>query len=376
VIGALGGELGHNLLEADENNPRGYFEDSAVVAIQERFHAESAPWIELGASLPDPRGSEERHRDLESRAKTLETFLVANTGDADRPRVIKDPRTARFLDAWKLAADRLGITLEYVLCLRQPVEVIDSLIRRDNLPWSRAALIWVQHHMDLVRYTDARFAVVVEYSDWFANPIVPARALIHGLKLPWQGDDKALIGVLRKRIDPALRHHQASDLTAGNPVLMHFYELLRETRKPENRPQLLEFAAWLGETEVLYHEWAQAVRDGEKAIISCREELERAGKVWKEQQAMIAQQMEELERAGKVWKEQQAMIAQQMETIRGLSARLEEAAASWHEQESAIADCRRNLSKSRAELDAVYKSTSWRLTALIRFLKRAVSPGP
>jgi hypothetical protein len=82
-------------------------------------------------------------------------------------------------------------------------------------------------------------------------------------------------------------------------------------------------------------------------------------RIWREQQIVFAKQQ-------RVVAEQQAAIARQ-------TNQLDVAARVWREQQSAIAANENAAAALRGELDAVYGSTSWRITKPVRWLKRTLS---
>ena len=125
VLSALGVDMGGRLLPADANNPRGYFEDEAFLALNRRMLD--------AATLPGDGGhrdwgwteSESLDRGAFERFVEAARELVAERAGAVGRWGWKDPRTMLLLDFWHgLLPDPF-----YVLVYRFPWEVADSLQR-------------------------------------------------------------------------------------------------------------------------------------------------------------------------------------------------------------------------------------------------------
>lgn len=125
ILSALGVDMGERLLDADRNNPKGYFEDLSFLELNRRMlQAAARPddgghpdwgWTESEALDRD------HFRDFEAEAGSL----AASRDSVDGLWGWKDPRTTLLLDFW----DRLLGDAFYVLVYRFPWEVADSMQR-------------------------------------------------------------------------------------------------------------------------------------------------------------------------------------------------------------------------------------------------------
>ena len=65
------------------------------------------------------------------------------------------PTNISLMPAWRHAADRLGLSLRVVICVREPRDVCWSLVCRDGssvgMTWSRAQRLWMGHYKDLLQ---------------------------------------------------------------------------------------------------------------------------------------------------------------------------------------------------------------------------------
>lgn len=151
----LGIDLGHNLLEADTFNPKGYFEDVEFVEFQRSIlqaccHREEAGWQDWGwtesetidrAKLTDYQGIAQ---ELIDRRQQEEQNLWG----------WKDPRTTLLLDFW----DELLPQARYLFVYRYPWDVVDSMVRLQSLAFHErshyALKIWAFYNRHLLEFYD------------------------------------------------------------------------------------------------------------------------------------------------------------------------------------------------------------------------------
>jgi hypothetical protein len=110
VVHALGFELGRDLLGARPDNPRGLWENAAVVSVSESLLADAASawydpgFLELGELL-----------DPEAIRAALAAVIEAQFGAPGASVVIKDPRLCRAARPCAAALRQLGYGVRFVL---------------------------------------------------------------------------------------------------------------------------------------------------------------------------------------------------------------------------------------------------------------------
>lgn len=169
LVQALGIDFGDRLLPGDQNNPPGYFEDRDCVDIQERMLiAMGAPWHGDNGMLPfasrwwkDPQ--------LAPLVGELEVWIDTRLRRNIPVWGLKDPRTTRFIPMWNDLLARRGIKPRYLLSVRDPAEVVGSIVSRDHTPGSRALRTWLRYNRDALVDAGADLAGVFVYADWFQN---------------------------------------------------------------------------------------------------------------------------------------------------------------------------------------------------------------
>src|SRR6185436_9225851 len=82
---------------------------------------------------------------------------------------------------WRKAFAGLGVDDAYVIAVRHPLSVIDSLTARDDLDARRSGWLWLTHFVCALRYTAGRPRIVVDYDRLLAAPAVELSRIADGL---------------------------------------------------------------------------------------------------------------------------------------------------------------------------------------------------
>ncbi|WP_427790990.1 sulfotransferase family protein [Brevundimonas diminuta] len=148
VAGALtlaGAAAPRHLMPAAEDNPRGFWESSAVADFNDRLLArEGSNWHDWRAfSTAAAEG------DGQLRAEAAD-LLRQEFGDA--PTIaLKDPRICRLFLFWRRALTEAGYAPVVVSPFRPPSEVAASLVSRNTMGRSHALRLWMRHVLDAER---------------------------------------------------------------------------------------------------------------------------------------------------------------------------------------------------------------------------------
>lgn len=158
------------LIEADVNNPEGYFERSDITEIQEQLLIKLNRWwpSEEGTkALPDKWLEQNCTMDASEKIKEL------LTNEEDKIIAIKDPRTSRLLPLWKGIAEEIQREIRIVLAIRHPNEVIASLVKRDHeatgMDETRAARLWWIHNRETILNSKGLPRMIIDYATWFSD---------------------------------------------------------------------------------------------------------------------------------------------------------------------------------------------------------------
>lgn len=171
LLEASGIAMPGSLINGDTHNPEGYFERVDITALQERLLIDLERW------WPSPRGMKplpEGWLESDLGQQSLIDLIALLKPEAKRqkgPWAIKDPRSSLLLPLWTAACKQLEIPLQLILAVRNPAEVMVSLVRRDQAAtgmdgW-RAQRLWWHHNAQVLREGRELPLKVVSYGNWF-----------------------------------------------------------------------------------------------------------------------------------------------------------------------------------------------------------------
>jgi hypothetical protein len=210
----------------DGSNPRGHWERAEIVARHDEIlRLFGRDWYDErhGFALPPGWWADPRVRRCRD---AIEEFLAPRL--ARQPRIgLKDPRTARLLPMWSEICRDLGATPRFVLCLREPGQVMRSLGARDEIAPGDAELRWLAYNAHAVEGIGSRPVAVIPYDEWFPEPARNLGRLIALLGLPWDPADPLLARAAAEIVDAGLRHDTMESDARPHMASTTFHALLR-----------------------------------------------------------------------------------------------------------------------------------------------------
>ncbi len=199
-------ELPQDDIGARRGNERGHWESLAVIELNEWLLREAkASWFDM--VIPDPMPVSD------AVAQRFSDTLATAFGPADNI-LVKDPRITKLTGTWVDALAELGVEQSYLLVVRNPLEVAESLLVRDSIPREQGALLWLLSVLNTELATREQSRAIVDFgdvlADWFGalNPIAT--------RLFPDTEHVVVDRTLGEQtVDPGLRHHVVDDqLTA------------------------------------------------------------------------------------------------------------------------------------------------------------------
>lgn len=205
VLSLMGADLPARIHAAAPDNVAGFWEPIEVVQTHDMLlEAVGSTWDDVSAidrrwfDTPTARGYEDR----------LLAALEANYGDSAL-FVLKDPRICRLLPLWLRTLARAEVKPSFVIPIRHPTEVVDSLRRRNGFSASKSLLLWLRHVLEAERETRAHPRAFITYDrllqDWRS---VTAR-IAEELALSLSASHRSSFEIERF-LSPDLRHHVQS----------------------------------------------------------------------------------------------------------------------------------------------------------------------
>jgi hypothetical protein len=232
VAGALaqmGIEFGEDFIPSNRHNPKGYFEHPEVVALHDSLlQALGSRWDDY---LALPSGWEENDITREIRSSLI-AILKRDFGEASLFGV-KDPRLCRLMPLWFPIFESLPAEPLFVLTVRHPWEVAESLARRDCLKRSKSFLLWLDHTLLAERVTRGYNRVFVAFDELLDTPGVVVTRLQRDLALHPLGRVEVSS---QSSLEPSLRHHRLREAQEKEvpSLVLQVYDTIK---KDDNSPQ-------------------------------------------------------------------------------------------------------------------------------------------
>jgi hypothetical protein len=212
---------------APDNNPEGFWEHKAFVAVNdELLQRHHGTWH----SPPDLDAGWEADPDL---ADLAERAAALACGFRD-PWGWKDPRTSLTLPFWQRAWPDLGA----VICVRNPVAVAQSLLERDGFTYLTGLRLWLAYNRALLDAAPPGRRVVTHYETYFRDPEAELRRVLGLLGLP---TDDEQVRAACATVKPDLRHSRITvaeleRLGVPAPMIDCYARLSDEAGEPPTEP--------------------------------------------------------------------------------------------------------------------------------------------
>ena len=159
LVNLLGTSLGspERLMKANADNPKGYWEHTGFVEINDQILARFGGSYSEPPTFPSGWETSPELQDLRESAYRLITQEFADSLNWGW----KDPRTCLTLPFWQ----QLIPVMRYVICLRNPADVAQSLHERDHFDFTRSSRLWLRYVSAILRGTAAFQRRFVFYED-------------------------------------------------------------------------------------------------------------------------------------------------------------------------------------------------------------------
>ena len=83
---------------------------------------------------------------------------------------MKDPRVSVLLPFWNKVFDRLSVKPNYILMIRHPLEVANSLLKRDGFSQNKALMLWLNYNFSSYLHSNYHPRVIVDFEQLLSNP--------------------------------------------------------------------------------------------------------------------------------------------------------------------------------------------------------------
>lgn len=212
VLNLLGADLGANLLEAQADNAKGFWEHAEAVQIHEELlTALGRTWHDV-REMPD--GWMEQPASYAAIDKIVR--LIRRDFGGSALWAVKDPRMCRLVPLWREALRRTGVRPAALMVVRRPDEVAGSLLAREGWSKAHADLMWMQHTLEAIRHTADMPRSIIGYDDLLTDWRKGVARVGTELGIAWPCLGEEVHRQIDAFLSPEDRHHRAPEEIAAS----------------------------------------------------------------------------------------------------------------------------------------------------------------
>lgn len=215
VLSLLGSTLPERLMVPEPHNPAGFWEPQAIADFNDEILAAGdSEWDDVFAFRPRPYLAN-FDRSYLGRAVDL---LNEEFKDAEVV-VLKDPRISVLTSFWDRALRGAGFETHYIVMVRNPLDVAESLRVRDGFPREKSLLLWGSYMVAVHRDTRDHPSTIVSYDQLMKDWRSVRDRIQQDAGVPFPRDTAAAAIEIDRFLDDRLHHHRSeSDLLSRDDV--------------------------------------------------------------------------------------------------------------------------------------------------------------
>ena len=176
----FGATLGDNLMMPFSDNPTGFWEDKQITELNEEIlKIIGSAWHDT-KSICISKLYDQKLKPQKEKALTLISDRIAK----DNLFAWKDPRASILLMFWQDVFKQLDLDDSYIISLRNPVSVIESLFKRNGFKKEKSFLLWSKYTLNAIKLSEGKLRILVDYDNLLKSPVFQLERIANALKLP------------------------------------------------------------------------------------------------------------------------------------------------------------------------------------------------
>jgi hypothetical protein len=229
MLSLLGAVLPTHLMDAHADNPSGFWESDSIKDLNDEIlQSLDSEWDDVFAFRPRQYLS------------NFDRFYLGRAGELLQQEfgnsqliVVKDPRVSVLARFWDRALREAGYATSYIVMVRNPLEVADSLRDRNAFPREKSLLLWTSYMLALERDTREQERIFIGYDELIRDWRGARRRIEESTAVPFPRDTAAAANEIDRFLDHKLRHHESDcDALLNSPdVPEHVKTLYRIFRE-------------------------------------------------------------------------------------------------------------------------------------------------
>ncbi len=229
IFNILGLSLGSSVIPPLGENPKGFFENVPITALNNRLlKSLGSSWHETYLIRKNWWTGNPL---IDFRDELADTML--QQFDELNQLLIKDPRLSVLLPFYLEVFKILEIQPYFVICLRSPSEVAASLLSRNHFPSEKSVLLWMDYMLNAEFHTRSYPRSFILFNDIVQDPVSPIRQIL----LNFQNQTELTSNQekqIRDFVEKDLKHHNISEIPAIHPFTQGSIELYHTLAKAKD----------------------------------------------------------------------------------------------------------------------------------------------
>lgn len=366
--------LGSELMKPKEQNAKGFYENMLLYRLNEKLLKA------MGSSWDDVFYNEKKLEEIQDISE-LELVLKQEF-QYSQIFAIKDPRLAYLFPLYTRALTNLGVDVKVIIPFRNPIEVANSLSARNKFSQEKGLLLWAYNFL-LSEWQSRNFPrVITSFDELVKAPESVIKVIDQGLDLNLIAKYEEKKEQVLEFLTPNLKHHNISlDNLSGNVA-----QVIREIVSYVGRSNEIDFSEVLdslrkqifGSQALFYH--AEVLSDL-RALVETKQKLLTRNTELEESTQKMAVKKQELELARSELMTQRKELNQTRQQVEAVQILLEQQQQEKNQLLKQVDSLRqdhldmanslqRELAgrdrKIREFQNAIYQSTSWKITSPLR----------
>jgi len=379
VINLCGVDIGNKLMPPSESsNPKGFWEHQDIYEINEKL------LFDLNSSWDDVRSLPVGwwETDLAQQYK-LSISNVLERDFSDSPFWgLKDPRMCILLPLWQPLLEKIVKESYYFIIIRNPLEVIDSLIKRNGFSTGKSSLLWLKYLIEAEKGTRNTKRIFTTYEELLTDCKGLLKRAEKILDIKWPVSYVNATIAIDDFLDKRLRNNFFLDSVIHkdkslNRWMRDVYFALRDAKDGSEESIIKIFSSVYDDfkdIDKLYNPVVSELCDRNKSSNNILKQqgikIERLNTKLKHTHIDIGKQNTEIIYLKTLIKENEKQYNALLSTHANLKTNLLDKDQTIKVLSLQLANKEKSITNLREEVQKIYQSKSWSLTKPLRDLRR------
>lgn len=219
TLNILGLGLPKTLIKNNSSNVKGHWESLPLSQLNDEYlRLGGLVWSDWKLGNLDRIRAKNR-REFQSDLKAL----LGAEFPADRVSVLKEPRIARIADEYLEFFKAEDIPVSAIIPVRNPLEVIQSLVARNDMNRLDAALLWLRNVLEAVEASADVKRAFFTYDRFLQSPVEVLSSVAERLEFEYPIAPSVVENDITDFISHGLRHHEFETVdVAHDPVTQYW----------------------------------------------------------------------------------------------------------------------------------------------------------